>query len=490
MGGKGLPDTQGDGYWIDYSVLLKCDARPAPPPKGSEGVDWAKDAGEGKRVVISRRDLVISVTNSGDFVDSWLRQHVIDAGLDAVGLAVEWNARTPRGERHRISLIQVSTRTHALLVQMSQLRPPKAPELLRQVLSDPVIRKVGGGSVLYDSVKLEKDWGLEVLGRINVCELAELLGYAGGAEPVSSNSKQGDVSAVAKSVLALDFKKPQQVVKSDWERDTLTEGQISVAAVEPWIARESLKYLESLTGVAYLGDEDPPAVALAQGRALARRKGKAGAWGDEGSEEGGEGGLEERRPEPDMVLYLPQVDIRPGGRCAYWVWRATRISDQHIQRYCDVELSVSTQSEGDVLVLSLWGRVENVQKAARLLRAVLARSQLDDQYMALGLSVPSFVDVRDKEKGDVYSTALVNTPEVDAWSFFPRVLTETFSGSSVSIGGKGERKDVERTTFFSQAVAAEQAADSILGTRRPFPIQGPLPAGMDPAIIWDMAGYQ
>jgi len=30
---------------------------------------------------------------------------------------------------------QVSTRTHVLLVQMSQIRPSKAPELLRQVAS-------------------------------------------------------------------------------------------------------------------------------------------------------------------------------------------------------------------------------------------------------------------------------------------------------------------------------------------------------------------
>ena len=33
------------------------------------------------------------------------------------------------------------------------------------MFSDPAIRKVGGGSVLYDSLKLEKDWGLEVTSR-------------------------------------------------------------------------------------------------------------------------------------------------------------------------------------------------------------------------------------------------------------------------------------------------------------------------------------
>jgi len=34
----------------------------------------------------------------------------------------------------------------------------------------------------------------------------------------------------------------EQAGKSDWERDTLTEAQISVAAMDSWIARESLKY--------------------------------------------------------------------------------------------------------------------------------------------------------------------------------------------------------------------------------------------------------
>lgn len=100
--------------------------------------------------------------------------------------------------------------------------------------------------------------------------------------------------------------------------------------------------------------------------------------------------------------------------------------------------------------------------------------------------MPQFVDR--VEGGHVSSTAIINTPEVVAWSFFPRTLTQTFSGSKIEIRGSQGRKDRERATFFAQADAAAKAADELLGPR-PGVLMGPLPSGLDPFVMWEATRY-
>ena len=56
------------------------------------------------------------------------------------------------------------------------------------------------------------------------------------------------------------------------------------------------------------------------------------------------------------------------------------------------------------------------------------------------------------------STAIINTPEVVAWSFFPRTLTQTFSGNKIEIRGSQGRKDRERATFFAQVCVCVRGA--------------------------------
>jgi hypothetical protein len=61
---------------------------------------------------------------------------------------------------------------------------------------------------------------------------------------------------------------------------------------------------------------------------------------------------------------------------------------------------------------------------------------------------------------------------------------------SMQVRGKGWKKDVARAAFFSQAHGCAVAADAMLGTHRPKIIEGPLPAGLDPAIMWRVAKYK
>jgi hypothetical protein len=79
--------------------------------------------------------------------------------------------------------------------------------------------------------------------------------------------------------------------------------------------------------------------------------------------------------------------------------------------------------------------------------------------------------------------------EMVDWSFFPSRLTKTYSGGQYRVRGLGQRRDRLRAAIFAQADAAARVADDLLGTHRPAPIAGPLPPGLDPGLMWRIAGY-
>ena len=87
------------------------------------------------------------------------------------------------------------------------------------------------------------------------------------------------------------------------------------------------------------------------------------------------------------------------------------------------------------------------------------------------------------------STAMVNQMEMVDWSFFPSRLTKMYTGAAYGVRGLRRRRDVLRATFFAQADAAAAVADDILGRHRPGPVVGPLPPGLDPGLMWRIAGY-
>ena len=266
-----------------------------------------------------------------------MREHVIDAGENTIGLAVQWNQGGRAGaERGRIALVQIAVGGAALVVQMALLQNPRMPELLRSVLADARIRKVGSAA-LSDALKLEKDWGVKVLGRVDACEAAAALDYV--------IPDAVGLPAVARSVLALDYAVPGSVSRGDWGRVSLSDMQLTCAALEAWIPREALMYLETISGVATAADLRTPAAALALPDAPAR-----GAAAPRGARLPPLSGLTPYAPprplrpvvtgEPTRLLYMPKVDVRPGGTCAHWLWRGTRVSEQHVAQYCNVEIEV------------------------------------------------------------------------------------------------------------------------------------------------------
>ena len=194
------------------------------------------------------------MTNSAPFVNGWIRRCVWDANETVVGLAIQWSTRNTKPvRRDRISLVQIATSSSVLIVQMAQLQNPKIPSELARVLADPAIRKVAADPIT-DAMKLERDWGVQVLGRVGVCEEAIRLGYCG---PGAS------ISEVAKSVLALEYRMPYRTrCASDWGAVTLSDMQLTCAGLEAFLAREALGYMETQTAATFAADIRPAAAAL------------------------------------------------------------------------------------------------------------------------------------------------------------------------------------------------------------------------------------
>lgn len=87
------------------------------------------------------------------------------------------------------------------------------------------------------------------------------------------------------------------------------------------------------------------------------------------------------------------------------------------------------------------------------------------------------------------STAIVNQMEMVDWSFFPSRLTKMYTSSPFEVRGLRRRRDVLRAALFAQADAAARVADDVLGVHRPGVMVGPLPPGLDPGLMWRIAGY-
>jgi hypothetical protein len=208
------------------------------------------------------------------------------------------------------------------------------PELLRAVLDDSRIRKVGSAA-LPDALKLKRDWGARVLGRVDACDAAAALDYADAG---------AGLPAVARAVLALDYAMPGGVARGDWGAVSLSDMQLTCAALEAWIPREALAYLETLTDTVTPADARDPAAAQALPDTAGVRRGGSAAVRELPPLSGLTPYAPPRpaavRGEPARVLYMPKVDVRAGGACAHWLWRGTRISEQHVARYCGVELEV------------------------------------------------------------------------------------------------------------------------------------------------------
>ena len=173
--------------------------------------------------------------------EAWLRNNVIDCSAETVGFDIEWKpqfvSKKKGGVENKTAVLQLGVESSCLVLHLCNMKSP--PKLLRSILNDKKILKVGSG-ILQDVVKLRRDTGLMCLGMVDTQKMAKTMG---------TNAPQRlGLKALAEHFLGINLEKPKSVSKSNWERYPLTVGQIHYAALDAWIGFKIYQHIKSAIG--------------------------------------------------------------------------------------------------------------------------------------------------------------------------------------------------------------------------------------------------
>lgn len=140
------------------------------------------------------------------------------------GFDCEWV--TVAGQRHKVALIQLSSRSLCALIRVCKF-PNNIPIELKKFLEDPEVVKVGV-TPLTDAKFLYQDYGIDVKSTLDLRFLALL----------TKPSYTGGLAKLSKAVLDIELDKDWRLVCSDWESDTLTARQSNYASLDAFVAAE------------------------------------------------------------------------------------------------------------------------------------------------------------------------------------------------------------------------------------------------------------
>jgi ribonuclease D len=142
------------------------------------------------------------------------KQHVL-------GFDTETRPNFKKGQKHQVALLQLATNDEAFLFRLNKMG---LPEEIRQLLSNPKIKKVG--------VAIKDD--VNALQQINRFE-------ASGFIDIQTIVKEMEIEHLglknlAGLLLGIRISKSQQT--SNWEAELLTEAQQLYAATDAWVSLE------------------------------------------------------------------------------------------------------------------------------------------------------------------------------------------------------------------------------------------------------------
>ena len=173
--------------------------------------------------------------------EAWLRNNIIDCSAQAVGFDIEWKpqyvSKKKGGVENKTAVLQLGVEGSCLVLHLHNMKAP--PQLLRSILNDKKILKVGSG-ILQDVVKLKRDTGLICLGIVDTQKMAKSMG-------TNAPPKLG-LQALARHFLGINLEKPKSVSRSNWENYPLTIRQIHYAAVDAWIGLKIYQHMKLAIG--------------------------------------------------------------------------------------------------------------------------------------------------------------------------------------------------------------------------------------------------
>ncbi|EKX42101.1 hypothetical protein GUITHDRAFT_141568 [Guillardia theta CCMP2712] len=197
--------------------------------------DWVMLVVTKKRVV----ELQIHVTNSSAHVDpvvrlhvcglnaakqveNWIRKRVFDRKCSTVGVDMEWKPVFSAGHYSKVSLIQISTRDDCILYHIHHSAGSSGQQV------PPALR------LLFQDTSIRKDWGCDILGRVDLAEFAAALGHI----DLTSLKK------ITEHFLSVKMCKAKWLTMGNWEKEALNPEQVAYASMDAWAAVEVLHAVE------------------------------------------------------------------------------------------------------------------------------------------------------------------------------------------------------------------------------------------------------
>ena len=146
-----------------------------------------------------------------------------------LGFDTETRPSFRKGQKNRISLLQLSSRFHAFLFRIGSIG---LPDPLLRLLEEENIRKVGA-AVRDDLLYLQGVRRFRPAGFLDLQKYVEAFGIENKA-----------VSKMAGIVLGFRVSKSQQL--SNWDSDTLSPAQFLYAATDAWVCYRIYEELQNL----------------------------------------------------------------------------------------------------------------------------------------------------------------------------------------------------------------------------------------------------
>lgn len=148
-----------------------------------------------------------------------------------LGMDLEWRPMFDDATYNRTALLQLYSPGCAIIIRINKLIDEaggidafKIPTLLKQILENPHILKVGLG-VKQDAERLFNDFRIECQGCSDIRDL-----------PLYRRCKPASMAALAAMFLGIRISKKEAV--SDWESPRLSANQIRYAAADAYLSRE------------------------------------------------------------------------------------------------------------------------------------------------------------------------------------------------------------------------------------------------------------
>ncbi len=146
-----------------------------------------------------------------------------------LGFDTETRPAFKKGQRHNVSLLQLSTSTQAFLFRLNKIGLPAE---LTTILSDPSIIKAG--VAIHDDLKaLNRLAPFQPDGFIDLQDYVKEFGV-----------EDNGLKKLASIFLGFQISKRQQT--SNWDEDSLSLSQIEYAATDAWVCYEIYKMLNKI----------------------------------------------------------------------------------------------------------------------------------------------------------------------------------------------------------------------------------------------------